>query len=269
MKKQNICYIAILSLLLLWSCVKEIERPLPEGEKDNVVVECILTNELKAQEVKLSFPYLQQNQPPAVVSGAEVFVRTGGQEFAFEESASLHGTYISKTPFAVSIDKYYTLHIIYEGKEYTATTAVVALGLQEQEDWIEPLNDSSFHISKQVSAFSANEQVMYEFTLQWHPETDSTYTVKTYRYLLNSLDVSNIFAPETEEIVFPHDTWIYWRKYSLTDDYARFLRAMLAETQWQGGFFDDEKDNLPTNISGGGLGYFTACSVVSDSVYIP
>ncbi len=259
----------LLIVFLFPACVKEVERPLPGGGQSNIVVECILTNELKKQEVRMSFPYPQQNETPAAVSGAEVYVAANGQKWDFVELDSPAGKYVSATPFAVSIDNEYELHISYEGQAYSASTSVTALGLEEQENWVENLNDSTFRISKHVSSFSPNGQAMYEFTLMWHPEADSTYVVKTYRYLLNSLDVSNIFAPETEEIVFSHKTWIYWRKYSLTDDYAGFLRAMLAETQWQGGFFDDEKDNLPTNISNGGLGYFTACSVLSDTVYVP
>ena len=48
--------------------------------------------------------------------------------------------------------------------------------------------------------------------------------------------------------------------------FAAYLRALLMETEWQGGAFDEASANLPTNITNGGLGYFAVCGVLADTL---
>ncbi|MCO5267212.1 MAG: hypothetical protein M9948_15220, partial [Lentimicrobium sp.] len=63
-------------------------------------------------------------------------------------------------------------------------------------------------------------------------------------------------------IRFPSGTTITERKYSLTTEHAAYLRALLSETTWQGGLFNTAPANLPTNLSGNGMGYFGICAVI-------
>ncbi|MFW5726204.1 MAG: hypothetical protein ACOCX0_07130, partial [Bacteroidota bacterium] len=65
---------------------------------------------------------------------------------------------------------------------------------------------------------------------------------------------------------------VMFSKYSLNNEYAAYLRALLSETQWQGSLFETARANLPGNISNGGLGYFSACAVIRDTLnvqYLP
>ena len=63
------------------------------------------------------------------------------------------------------------------------------------------------------------------------------------------MDVSQLFAPKVSETVFPVGTQIVERKYSIDAAYENYLRSLLAETHWSGGYFDEAHGNLHTNIS--------------------
>lgn len=109
---------------------------------------------------------------------------------------------------------------------------------------------------------------MYEVLLDWSSapgyenENPDSCKIKLYYYTLPTLDVSEVFAPDFEKVSFPSHTIITERRYSLTDEHAAFLRALLLETTWQGGFFNTANSNIPTNLSEGAKGFFGACGVV-------
>jgi hypothetical protein len=87
-------------------------------------------------------------------------------------------------------------------------------------------------------------------------------------YTLPTLDVSEIFAPEMEKILFPGGTIITERRYSLTPGHAEFIRELMLETNWTGGLFSLANSNVMTNLSDGAIGYFGACSVTSLSLTV-
>ena len=73
---------------------------------------------------------------------------------------------------------------------------------------------------------------------------------------------------EKETIFFPLGTKIIRKRYSLTDEHQVFLRSLLMETEWRGGIFDVQQGNVLTNVSKGGLGFFGACTVTTDSLIV-
>ena len=85
-------------------------------------------------------------------------------------------------------------------------------------------------------------------------------------YTLPTIDVSEIFAPGIQTIYFPSGTYITEKKYSITREHAEYIRALLLESKWQGGLFDTEHANLPTNMSNGAIGFFGACGV--NTIYL-
>jgi hypothetical protein len=108
---------------------------------------------------------------------------------------------------------------------------------------------------------------MYEILLDWanapgfeNSNADSC-KAKLYYYTLPTLDVSEVFAPTLEAVSFPKGTILTERKYSLTDEHAAFIRALLLETTWSGGYFNTASANVPTNLSKGAVGFFGACGV--------
>ena len=107
---------------------------------------------------------------------------------------------------------------------------------------------------------------MWEVLLDWshvagYEQKDSLQThARMLFYTLSTLDVSEIFAPRVEGVFFPAGTILTENSYSLTTDFAEYIREMLLETQWQGGFFNSARANVGTNIEGGGAGFFAVCA---------
>jgi hypothetical protein len=116
---------------------------------------------------------------------------------------------------------------------------------------------------------------MWEVLLDWskvpgYQQTDSTKCkARLLFYTLSTLDVSEIFAPTVEKVSFPAGTTINEIRYSMTPEYAEFIREVLLETQWQGGLFNTIPSNVPTNLSSGGIGFFAVCGVYSISQTVP
>jgi hypothetical protein len=116
---------------------------------------------------------------------------------------------------------------------------------------------------------------MWEVLLDWskvpgYPPADSLKCrARLLFYTLSTLDVSEIFAPAMEQISFPVGTVINETRYSLTPEYAAFIREVLLETQWQGGLFNSTPANVPTNLSAGGAGFFAVCGVYTISQTVP
>ena len=89
-----------------------------------------------------------------------------------------------------------------------------------------------------------------------------------YSYTLSTIDVNQLFKPAVENLSFPAGAMVIRTKYSLSPDHERFLRSLLSETDWRGGWFDVMHGNLHTNLNNGAVGFFAACSVVQDTTYI-
>ena len=87
-------------------------------------------------------------------------------------------------------------------------------------------------------------------------------------YTLPTLDVSEVFAPQMEEIYFPAGSSITERRYSITPGHAEFIRELLLETNWAGGLFNVASANVTTNLSNGALGFFGLCAVTQLSVIV-
>ena len=82
----------------------------------------------------------------------------------------------------------------------------------------------------------------------------------------NSVDVNGFFRPPRDTIVFPVGSQVAIKKFGLNDDFATYLRSLAIETEWNGNFIYGASANLPTNISNDGLGFFSTCAVVMDTL---
>lgn len=264
-------YIFFLLSILLWSCEEKTDWEMNFGDLNTVVVEAILTNEVKQQVVKLSKPFAGLNGEPVPVSGAVIIVSNGTADMNFIESAENPGTYLSEEPAGASIDKAYNLTITSGGKTYTASTGMVPV-IASMPLQVIAAEDNLRKVNWTAPRYNPDDLAMYEVLISWTHLTDTAIAdtlteARMLHYTLNTIDVSYIVFPQQkEEVLFPAGSVLIVKKYSLTEDFAAYLRALLAETEWQGSLFEDARGNLPTNISNGGLGYFSACSVVADTV---
>ena len=245
----------------------------PKKEK-KLVVESLITNEFKTQSVRISWTFSQPNEEPVLASGALVQIRTTEHIFHFYEADSLPGHYFSEFPVAATVDRIYTLEIQMDWQQYTAETYMIPVLPATPPSFSQHENTSLYKINWNNSPFNPTEQAMFEADISWehipgfdHPDSVSRARLKYYT--LNTIDVSYVIFPqEKEEVLFPAGSIAIVTKYSLTDEYGAFLRALLAETEWQGSLFEEARGTLPTNISNGGLGYFSACSVITDTLIV-
>ncbi len=84
---------------------------------------------------------------------------------------------------------------------------------------------------------------------------------RLFYYALPGIDPDNVFPKFAEAIPFETKSLFKQTKYAISEPHYRFLRAMLLETEYYGGFFGSVRASVPTNITNGGLGFFSACSV--------
>jgi hypothetical protein len=229
------------------------------------IIDCIITNENKAQEVRIYSSSSDLNGTPVPLSGAYVSISDGTNNYLFIEADTLPGLYLS-APFIAATGVKYTLVAKFNEKIDSAQAEMVP---------ISPLKDLQFEKKDTLYKYVYTESdlpAMTELFYDWStvPEYCAIYgacsAAETY-YTLDIIDVTEEFAPEKQEILAPLGTTIIRKKYSLSDDHQRFIRSLLIETEWRGGIFDVEQGNVPTNFSNGTKGWFAACQVLSDTTY--
>lgn len=265
---RKVNFLLLLTILIQSCGVEQTDWNFESGENGKLVVESILTTEQKMQEVLLSLSRNDLNGTPTPATGAEVTVALGGNEVEFLESVSEPGKYQAEQVGAVVAGPLYQLKVVWEGEEYTAQNQLVHVRPIPEIRWNQ-INEDSFRLVNTPGVFSANEQAMYEYYIDWSELTgNDSSRAKLVFYTFNSVDVNGIFRPDPEPVYFPKGSKILVKKYGLNDDFAAYLRALVMEVEWQGGLFDEASSSLPTNISNGGLGYFGVCKVLMDSVVV-
>jgi hypothetical protein len=255
-----------LLLALLAGCEVEYSWNLRSKNINTIVVDGILTNEMKTQCIKISSVNAAMNQAYVPISGATVTVSDSVNLYPFSESLSEPGSYYS-SPFQAFVGKTYYLNIVYQSITYTAKANMAS---------ITALDSLVLNKSNDLYTYSqgkTGDPAMTEVFLDWStvPAYCTTYghcTAQETFYVLHNIDVNKEFGPEKEIIYFPAGTRITRRKYSLTSEHQAFLRSLLMETEWRGGIFDVQQGNVNTNISNGGFGFFAACMVLSDSTVV-
>lgn len=267
-------WIFVVGISLLTSCEEHIDWELETNQMNTVVVDAVISNEYKYQRVFLSEPYENQNEIPVGLSGAKVKIGINNTFMEFIESPDHAGIYVSPQPISASVNVNYQLLIEVNGKEYQAQTYMIPVLPSQEPQWIYDSEKDLYSIQWPGDLYNPNQQAMYEAIISWSHLVDPSITdtltyAKLMFYTFSTIDVNyNIFPQDKEQVYFPENSIAIVRKYSLTDEYAAYLRALLAETEWQGSLFEDARGNLPSNLSNGGLGYFSACSVISDTLIV-
>ncbi len=269
---KNLRVILLLVFLLIHvSCEQEkITWPLNNSPSDLIVVEGILTNEKIRHAIKLSKPYLEQNEIPEPISGATVYIITNDSiplVIGTNETVEGSGIYLTDSIRAVA-NTLYTLVINYNSNEYRASAVqppVEALGAISYKQ----VSDSTYTLNFISSGLDPN-YIKHQIDWQSTDECvnpDSCQALQIF-YDLKNIDINEQFKPDQEVVVFPKGTTIIRKKYSVSDEYRAYLRGMLSETAWRGGLFDVYQANPPTNLSDGAIGFFAVSTVLSDITII-
>jgi hypothetical protein len=268
-------FIYLLFLLSICSCEEKTDWDIQTGPTDALVIDAMITNEYKYQTVRLTRPFPDPNGQAVPVTGADVAVTMDDAVLSFVEEPGYPGTYSSKIKVAGTIDKQYTLVVRYEDQVFNAQTTMIPV-IPSWPLVIVPVDGSDTMRTLEWIApeYKPEDLAMYQVDIDWshlvEPGSGDTLTyARLFRYTLNTIDVNYVIFPQDkEEVYFPVGSILIARKFSVTEDYGNYLRALLSETEWQGSLFEEIRGNLPTNISNGGLGYFSACSVVADTIVV-
>jgi hypothetical protein len=264
MKKQNILILLSVSLVSLM-CERQTDWDFHQSDRF-IVADCIITNELKNQEVRLYTSSPGYNNQPEGISGAIIEISDGWQHFDFIEDTLEKGKYISSLPFRASAGNLYQLNISYNGINDTAYAEMVPVTPLESFSIVE--YDSLFRFIYNESESASMTEVYYDWSAvpEYCREYSSCNASEVF-YSLKYIDPGKEFAPDRIVIPFPRKTIIIRKKYSLSDEHQRFIRSLLFETEWRGGFFDIEQDNVITNFHHGIRGWFAACMTLSDTTF--
>lgn len=269
---KNSLYILI--LVFLAGCVKEYEHH-PNGPVPEVlIVDALLTDEVKTQKITLAWPVGQLNQEPAPVIGATMIVSNEDSDWILQEEIGNPGTFLLDSGFNAIPGKNYTLQIFYRNELYSASAGMVPGRYFSELKYEKNTGDDLYHVDFVASGFSTDFPAMWEVVIDWSmvpgyeaASFDSTHARMLF-YSLPTLDVSEIFAPEVEKISFPAGSLITQRRYSITEEHAEYLRTLLLETTWQGSLFPTSNANVITNLSPGARGYFAVCAVTELSLVV-
>ena len=255
MKKMILYFLILLSFS---GCEKKTNWQLKSQASKLVVVDGIITGELKTQSLTLTFPVTELNAKPAPVTGATILISDEDSVFNMTEQPAGSGVYKSVFPFLAREGKNYSLLIFYGDQVISAKSAMAPASVFNFLVYSKDEDSELYHISWVASSFSTEAPAMWEVLLDWskvpgYQQTDSAKSkARLLFYTLSTLDVSEIFAPSVEKVSFPAGTTINEIRYSMTPEYAEFIREVLQETQWQGGLFNTIPANVPTNLSPGG-----------------
>lgn len=264
--KRVVLYIMI--LVSFSGCEKKTNWQIKSHTSKQIVVDGIITGGFSTiQTLTLTFPVSELNAAPLPVTGANMLISDEDSVFQMTEQPAGSGVYKSVKPFQAREGKNYSLLIFYGDQVISAKSAMVAGSIFNFLVYLKDEDSGLYHISWVASSFSTEPAAMWEVLLDWskvpgYQQTDSTKCkARLLFYTLSTLDVSEIFAPAIEKISFPAGTTIKETRYSLTPEYAEFIREVLLETQWQGGLFNSVPADVPTNLSAGGYGFFAVCGV--------
>jgi Domain of unknown function (DUF4249) len=268
-------FLCILLLFSFSGCEKKTNWSLKSQASQLIVVDGIITGENKIQSLTLAFPVTELNAKPVPVKGANMLISDEDSVFQMTEQPAGSGVYKSTKTFQAREGKNYSLLLFYGDQIISAKSAIAPASLFNFLVYSRNEDSDLYHISWVASSFSTEPPAMWEVLLDWskvpgYQQADSAKCkARLLFYTLSTLDVSEIFAPPVERVLFPAGTRINETRYSLTPEYAEFIREVLLETQWQGGLFNTIPANVPTNLSAGGAGFFAVCGVYSISQTVP
>jgi hypothetical protein len=216
--------------------------------------------------LKLYWSGDQLNDISSGISGVTVQLSDGVDVMTFTEDQEIPGLYLSSEPFMATAGKTYRLIL---SADHLADTAYASMSGVSPLEAIQIVSaDGYYRLEYQQSSPPSMMEVLYDWSAnaQYGDQYGANKAAEVF-YSLDNIDAGKIFAPDKINILFPHQTEIIRRKYSLSEDHQRFIRSLLMETEWRGGFFDTEQGNVPTNFNHGVRGWFAVCMVANDTTF--
>jgi hypothetical protein len=276
--KRIYIYILILTAFsgIMVSCVEEIEIDL-DSTYTRLVVEGEITTDTTEHWVKLSTTsdYFENEEPP-VVSGATVTISDGNNVYELKEKNPGTGIYYTAPGVYGIPGNTYKLDIklqqpIGNHAEYSAESKLKPIGTIDSigvkyydvfDGWwaillyaTEPGQTTDFYVFKAY----LNDINLSDEVLEWNASDDAFFN-GNYTYGIDVQYWDNTDLPDTMQTKVG-DT-VTLEMLSVTEDYINFIWNMQSEMQGSNPMFGGPPANVKGNISNGGIGFFTAHSVV-------
>lgn len=266
-------YLILIITSLLFGCTENVDLDsldLANADNSILVVEGEITNLSQAHTVRLSRSRdISPDISPIPITGASLSISDGEQIFILQETQP--GIYQTAPHVKGEVGKVYTLNIEVNGETYTASDSLIAV--REAMEPIENLLDfglTGISLSLFRNRFGRGENSKNQIFIDYPPEL-LLERINEYTYFYHELvELPPLFQLEITEVgsSLPSGTVLRRKKFSMSEEYYAFIRALLFETDWRGGFFDPPPANIPSNISNGGLGFFNASAVLMDTTKI-
>ena len=258
----------LLGLMLLTACEEQIDIDIPPTDK-KVVVEAEVTTEKDSSYVRITqtADYYSTNPAP-VINNATVTVN--GVPFTLVGN----GLYRPASPFVGVANSTYELNIVHEGKTYKSSSKITPMFVV----------DSVVPVFKTAEGFLQEGYTAVYYATDNRPQPAYTYyqfgkVSKLFRD--NPIDTFYVDSMFNNRILFDNastnrgsyafelpflrlqagDTVIQVFR-SVDKNMFEFIRAYNTQTSGAPGPFQAPPSNLPTNISGGAMGYFATYDVL-------
>lgn len=261
---RNLIILTTIALACLASCTKVIELDLNDEENQRLIVDAIYTTFPQEHEVKLSLTanYYSTDQP-TIISGASVVISDGVNNVTFLDAGN--GVYKSPANAAAVSNRNHTLTINYDGKEYTASNYCDTVPNLDTVI-VEPnfVDGSTTEIEDYKIRFSTQEKPGFGDYYAWKIFVNGELRTDTITELLSQSDeflpdATYLFEVELTDIddVETGDTIMVSQNAISKETYEAYI-AILFQTEFRGGIFDSPPANVPSNLSEGALGIFSA-----------
>lgn len=194
----------LMTMVMFTTCELPVDWELKPGENGKLVIEAIITNEQKAQEVKLSLSYNDFNEKPVPVSEAVVRFYDGQNVVEFVEDSMEPGTFRSVVPIVLTYFTDYSLEVFYKGEQHMATSYMVPV-LPFQPLTFQQIGETdSLRIKEVANIYGLVQQAMYEIDINWsHITNADSSKAKVFYYTFTTVDAGQIFSPPKEDVIFP------------------------------------------------------------------
>lgn len=248
------------------ACVEQIdlEEYLTSKVSNTLVVEGILTNELKVHQIKLTrtgkaLPDVAYE----VVSGAQVSISDGSTTYGLTEYPLSSGIYVTDV-IAGEVSKVYTLNIVVDGQTFVASDTMISVKPFGRAEGIVlgSNHPPKGYVETPLIIFGSNAPAMLTIKID-NPKPEDKYEQLNY-YAFPGVDPDHVIPKYVDaSLAYDKGTQLTQTKLSLSDSHYKFLRALLLETDYKGGIFGSVRANVPTNISNGAFGFFGACGQIT------
>ena len=264
--KPAFLFLLIVGLAGGLSCRKQWQETARPARSYNLVVEGGISTLQTTQYIRLSEPVAKVDDVPLPASGAIVSVNDGDRDITFRET-STPGVYSGVVLRNSNYNKAYTLSVTYKNKRYTATDTLrqvvniiddfLPLSCGKQPDGLIRLT-----LPRHTFGFlnSGKWLIAYPGVPLWNPAKFDNAIYYTYTHSQGSPNSVYPLQNQARITTLQPSDFVSIYKFSLSEEYSRYLYAIFQETDWKG-ILSSVPGEVTGNLSEGAIGFFYVTDV--------